>query len=787
VDGPGPGTRLEPRGGAGVSDHGEAAPDAGTLEWLAHPEDRIEGRLKVTGGARYAADHRMLGMLHARFLASPYPHATVRSVDATRARAMPGVHAVLTGEDVRGLHYGRRLMDRPLLAWDRVRFVGDRLAAVAAETPEQAEAALAEIELDLEELPPVFETSRALDADAPILHENAAAYEYVGGERPPVRHPNIQGGLEVRRGAEDLEAVFAAAAQVFEGRYRTPRQHHGYIEPHATLVWIDEDAVAHVITTNKTPFSLRDQMAATFGLPLDKIDVDASFIGGDFGGKGYSIDEYACYALARATGRPIKAVTRYADELGAMNVRHAAEMRLRTAIDADGRLLAHEADIRLDGGAYAAAKPLPHLSLSGSTATFVPYAVPDVRISSTTVYTNSAPGGHMRTPGEVQALFAGESHIDEIARALGQDPLAFRLHNAAAPGETGATGVRFRETRTRDILETVEREMDWHRPLPPDRGRGVAIGARHVGGGKLSLRLRIHADGRLEILTGLPDQGTGGATLMRRVLAVTASVDEARIEVTRLTTNETPRDPGIGGSRTTHLASRAAEDLGHQLRAWLDERLVRALPDAPSSATLRADRYVDADTGRELAAFDDVVGRLVGDEPVVLSTAFDGTGEHHDAGGDFDFVACAVEVTVDRATGAVTVEDALLVVDVGTVINPVAHRGQLAGGFAFGFGAAMMEELVTEDGVVLTLSLADMKLPTAGDMPPLRIVELSTPIGPGAFGAKAAGELTNAPVAPAIANAIADAVGVRITELPISAERVLAALATQDAPEGKSR
>lgn len=771
-----------------MSAHGRSLPDSGTLQSLAVPEDRVEGRAKVTGGARYAADHQMPGMLVARFLGSPYAHAVVRSVDAGRARSMPGVHAVLTGEDVRGIRYGRRLLDRPLLAWDRVRFVGDRLAAVAAETAEQAEAAIAEIDVELEELTAVLDTASALEPGAPILHESAADYAYLGGERPPVAHPNIQGGLQVRRGTDDIEAVFAGAAHVFEHRYRTPRQHHGYIEPHATLVWIGADDVVHVITTNKTPFSLRDQIAAAFDLPTDRIDIDASFIGGDFGGKGYSIDEFACVALARASGRPIKAVTRYADELGAMNVRHAAEMRLRTAVDPDGRLLAHEADIRLDGGAYAAAKPLPHLSLSGSTATFVPYAVPDVRIDSTTVYTNSAPGGHMRTPGEMQALFAGESHIDTIARALGQDPLEFRLRNAAAPGEVGATGARFRETRTREVLETIEREMDWHRPLPPGRGRGVAIGARHVGGGKLPLRLRVHRDGRLEILTGLPDQGSGGYTVMRRVLAASASVAEARIVVTRLSTTGTPRDPGVGGSRITHLASRAAEDLGQQLRAWLDERLPRALPGVPASATLRDDRYVDADTGVELAGVDAVIGRLVDGDPVELSTAYDGTGGHdEDDAGDYDFAACAVEVTVDRQTGAVTVDDALLVVDVGTIINPVAHRGQLAGGFAFGFGAALMEELVSEDGVVLTLSLADMKLPTAGDMPPLRIVELPTAIGPGAYGAKAAGELTNAPVAPAIANAIADAVGVRMTELPITAERVLTALTAQAAAEGEGR
>jgi CO/xanthine dehydrogenase Mo-binding subunit len=761
------------------------APDPGTLAGLAVPEERIEGRDKVTGATRYAADHARPGMLHAAFLGSQVAHAVVRSVDATRVREMPGVRAVLTGEDVRGIRYGRRLLDRPLLAWDRVRFVGDRLAAVAADTPAQAEAALAEFDVDLEPLPAIVDVDPALAADAQVLHEESAAYIYLGGVRQAVAHPNIQGGLVIRRDADDLPTVFAGAARVIEGRFTTPRQHHGYIEPHATLVWIEEDGTVRVITTNKAPFNLRDQFAAVFGLDPAVIDIQAGPIGGDFGGKGYGIDEFACYALARATGRPIKAVTSYAADVAAVNVRHASTVRLRTAVGEDGRLLAHEAELLLDGGAYAAAKPLPHLSLSGSTATVAPYRIPHVAITSTTVYTNSTPGGHMRAPGEVQALFAGESHIDAIARELGEDPLGFRLRHVVAQGEVGATGVRFREARGREVLETVEREMDWHRPRGRDRGLGLALGARHVGGGTLPLRLRLWADGTVEILTGLPDQGSGAYTVMRRVLAATASIDPVRIRVTHQGTLGTPRDPGIGGARVTHLASRATEALGERLRGWLDERLPSAIPAATPSTVLRDDRYLDETTGATLARFEEVVARLVAAEPLELAATYDGTvGHGPDDPIDYDFAACAVEVAVDRETGAVTVEDALLVVDRGTVINPVAHRGQLVGGFAFGYGSARMEGLVVEDGVVLNPTLADMKIPTAADMPPLRIVELPTTIGPGAFGAKAAGELTNAPIAPAIANAIADAVGVRLTDLPITAERVLDGLRALTREEG---
>jgi CO/xanthine dehydrogenase Mo-binding subunit len=390
------------------------------------------------------------------------------------------------------------------------------------------------------------------------------------------------------------------------------------------------------------------------------------------------------------------------------------------------------------------------------------------------------PGGHMRAPGEVQALFAGESHIDEIARRLGEDPLAFRRRIAVRDGETGATGSRFIETKGVDVLDALGASIDWSRPRPAARGVGVALGARHVGGGKLPLRLLVHHDGRLEVLTGLPDQGSGAYEVIRRVLALSASVDSGRISVSHRSTAVVPFDPGVGGSRITHLASRAAEGLGGQLRAWLDERLPAALPTAPAGATLRDDRYVDADSGAELATYDDVVARLVKpDAPVLLSEVFEAEVHGPDDGGDYDFGGCAIEVEVDRETGAVRVTDAVLVADVGTVINPVAHLGQLVGGFAMGFGAGVMEGLQVEGGAITTLSLADFKIPTSADMPPLRVIQIPTLVGPGAFGAKAAGELTNAPVAPAIANAVADAVGVRITELPISAERVLEALAAE--------
>lgn len=739
---------------------------------LVAPERRVDGRAKVTGAARYAADHRLAGVLQAHFLGSPHAHARLARVDAAAARAVPGVHAVLTGADVGEIRTGRRLLDWPILAVDRVRFIGDRVAAVAAESLEAADEALRRIAVEYEELPALLDVRGALAADAVEIHPARAGYRYLGGTRPPIPHPNVQGHRVVEHDAARIEEVFAGAHRTFEDVFTTPAQHPGYLEPHATVVLIEPDGIVRVLTANKAPFSLRSQMAEALDLAPGMIDVDSDQIGGDFGGKGLSIDEYGCYLLARATGRPVRAVMSSTDELRTMNPRHAAWIRLRTAVDADGRFLAHDAQLLFDGGAYAAAKPLPHLVLAGGFATLSAYRVPHVRMAVTTVYTNHAPAGHVRAPGEVQALFAGESHVDRIARELGRDPLEFRLENAVRDGDVGIAGDRFREARAIEILETLRRESAWREtPRRDGVGRGVALGVRHVGGGKTSIRVRLLPDGSLEVISGTPDQGGGASTVLQRVLAVALGVEPARITIRRASTLGGPVDPGVGGSRVTHLLSRAAQAAAERLAVELRERLAARLgePVAHSEGAWLAasGRRLDL---REAAAV------LAPDVPEVVG-AYDAGTHGHDEPGDYDFCGYVIDVGVDRETGQVTIRDALLVADVGTVINPTAHRGQLLGGFAFGVGAALIEELVREDGQVVSATLGDAKLPTALDVPKLRIVHLPTGIGPGAFGAKMVGELSNAAVAPAVANAVADAVGVRVTSLPITAEKVSRAIA----------
>ncbi len=662
------------------------------------------------------------------------------TVDTARAKAMPGVRAVITGADVKPSRLGRRLLDWPVLAWERVRFAGDRVAAVAADTPEEAEAALAAIDVTYEELPAVTGPEAALAPGAPVLHDDQQEFIYLGGTRQPVPHPNMQGYGRHEHG--DVDAAMRSAARVFEHTFTTQRIYQGYIEPRAAIVWL-EGEVVRVVSTNKAPFALRDQMAAALRLPKEQIVVDAGYIGGDFGGKGLSVDEFALYFLARATGRPVKSVLRYADDMAGTNTRHAATIRLKTAVDAEGRIVAHESRAVFDGGAYAAGKPVPTLMPGEAMLTLALYRVPNARVEAMTVYTNNVPAGHARAPGQPQNAFAAESHMDLIARELGIDPLEFRLKNVLRPHDTDVTGEEWHSAMGPVIIERLGRESGWETPLPKGRGRGIALGTRHSGRGKGQVTLTVTADGGVEIFTALSDQGGGQHTMVQRVVAATLGIAPERVRVRRGVTSETPADPGIGGSRVTPVHGNAALRAAELLR----EKLDGAVPIEEALRRAAGLQVVgEADVSRAEAA--SVYGYVV-------------------------------EAEVDGETGAVRLTDAVLVADVGTVINPTALRGQLEGGFVFGLGQAIMEELAVEDGVVTTANLGDYKLPTIADVPPLRVVLLTEDKGPGPFGAKSAGELSNPAVGAAVANAVHDACGARVSSLPITAEKVFRALAAR--------
>jgi carbon-monoxide dehydrogenase large subunit len=739
---------------------------------LEAPEERIEGRLKVTGQAVYTADLVLPGMLHAEFLHSPVPYARIVSIDASAALALPGVRAVLTGQDIGPVRFGRQLMDWPVLAFERVLYIGERVAAVAADTAEIAEQAVQLIQVEYEELPAVYDPEAALEPGVPVLHPRAEEYRYAGGQRPPVPHPNLQGYDLSCKGDPDIERAFAQAAHVFEDVYTAPRQHQGYLEPHACVVWIDPDGIVHVRTTNKAPFQLRSILSIVSGVPQDRIIVDSRFIGGDFGGKGHSLEDYATYFLARATGRPVKAVMSYTDELLSADPRHSARFYLRTGVTADGRIVAHQTRAYFNGGAYGGAKPMAGLLLPGWDALEV-YSIPNTRLETFVVYTNTVPSGNMRAPGAAQLALAGEGHIEHIARSLGMDPLAFRLKNALREGDTSPANHHVRNPRAVEVLDALQREARWGEGARlPYRGRGMALRSRHVGTGRTNMVLRLLPDGTLEALYGTPDQGSGSATMVRRLISALLSVPQGQIIVRYGTTAEAPWDAGAGASRCTHIVGRVAMDAGIRLKEQLLELAAEVMGWPAGDVRLEDGAFV-VSNGAERASFVEVARRIARAGTIEARSSYDSSTEHPE---DFNFHAYMVEVEVDPETGKVSPIEAITVVDVGPIINPIAHQGQIDGSFVYGLGNGLMEELRVEEGRITTLSLGEYKMPCQMDVVPLRTVLVPTEIGPGPFGAKAAGESVNAGVTPAIANAIYDAVGVRIKDMPITAERVLAAL-----------
>jgi CO/xanthine dehydrogenase Mo-binding subunit len=736
------------------------------------PEFRLDGPLKVTGRARYTADLHLPGMLRARFLLSPHPHARIVSIDTSAARRVPGVHAVLTGADIGERRFGRNVFDWPVLAYERVLFVGERVAAVAAETREAAEEAVGLIEVEYEELPAVVDAEAALAPDAPVLHPRFSDYHALNRPEGPLPHPNLQGYSLVTKG--DVERGFAEADHVFEDTYTAPRQHQGYLEPHGCVVWFEEQGQVRVRTTNKSPFALRQQLATVTGEPIENIVVDSRFIGGDFGGKGLSIDDYACYYLARATGRPVKSMMTFADEMLAGTPRHNTVCTLRTGVTREGKIIAHAWRAIYNGGAYQAPKPMvwPLDTWSALQA----YAIPNCRQEQLVVYTNSAPSGHVRAPGAVQMALAGEGHIDHIARQMGIDPLQFRLLNALRPGDSGPARERYRNPRAVEVLETIRDKTAWASPLPPNHGRGVALRHREVGQGKSSAVLRLLPDGHVEVLYGTPDQGSGSATVVRRVAAEVLSIEPERIVVRYGDTSEAPMDPGAGASRVTHVIGRATQAGATILKTRLEELAAEVLGWPAGEVRIEADHFV---AGAERRPFEEVAAKIARGGPVEERGAYDSVHyvPHPDGPeDDYNFYAYMVEVAVDPDTGQVRVLDAVAAIDVGQVINPVAHQGQLEGAFVYGLGNAVMEEMHEAEGRLLTPNLNEYKLPTQMDVPPLRTMLVHTDVGPGPFGAKAAGEITNSGVAAAVANAVYDAVGVRIMTLPVTAERVFEAL-----------
>ena len=740
------------------------------FEVVGTPVLRAEGPDKVSGRTLYAADVHLPGVLWGKILRSPYPHARIHSIDVSKARQVPGVKAIVTGNDVRGRFIGKQIRDMPVLCWDVVRFIGDRVAAVAADTIEAAEEAIELIHVECEPLPAVFDPLDAMQPSAPRLHENIAAYDGGPKDRLALDVHNGLTRLAWRKG--DVEKGFREAAVVLEHTFRIPGRHQGYIEPHAAAVAIEPDGRIQVWASAKNPFGIRSQLAKAIGVAEERIRINVVNVGGEFGGKGDGVDLPIAYFLALQSARPVKLVMTYAEELTASNPAHPTVITIRSGVKQDGRIVARELRAVHASGAYGALKS--NSSLATWHYVGGQYRVKNASFEFLQVYTNTVPGGYYRSPGAVAVAFAVDSHTDMIAKELGMDPAEFRLKNFLGEGEEDAVGNRLRGVRFREVLQAALDAAAWKKTKPrPNYGRGIALSGRHISGGDTGIVLTAEADGSFTVISPTIDQGAGTHTILRQLVAQEMRVPIEQVRVTVGDTDIAPRDSGARASRLTYVAGQAAVQACQKLREQLLERAARALESRSEDVEFGGGRFwLRQDPGQQVH-----LRRVIAQAGRTLNVKI---YEDYPYPEDITYICAQVaEVEVDPETGAVRVHRVVSAHDVGTVINPITHQGQIDGGVVMGLGQGVMEELVIENGQITNGHLGDYKLPTAADIPRLKTVLVHSNGGVGPLEAKAIGEFANNGPPAAIANAVADAVGVRIFELPITAEKIYRALSSR--------
>jgi CO/xanthine dehydrogenase Mo-binding subunit len=723
-------------------------------------EPKFEGRHKVTGRAVYTADRSLPNIAWGKTLRSPLPHARIIKIDMSRARAVPGVLAVITAADVSEKLFGRQLRDMPVLARDRVRFVGEKVAAVAAETAAIAEEAAALIEVEYDELPAVFDSASAMQEGAPLLHENLGGY--INAPRPMPSLPNTHSHVKWRLG--EPATGFAESDFVFEQTFTTHRVHQAYLEPHSCVVDAGNGDRISVWSSNKVPFQTRQYLAEILGVEPAKILIQLGPVGGDFGAKGSIMDIPLAYYLSRAAGRPVKMVMTYGEELIAGNPRHPSTIRIKSGVKKDGTLWAREVSVVFNSGAYAGFKPNATINLPGARHAAGAYRIPNSAIDAFSIYTNLIPSGHMRGPGDPQIYFAVESHTDYIARKIGMDPWEFRRKNVLRIGDMLTGGHRIDS----DMGITV---VDRMRPKRASRskpfsGRGIALCIGNIGPGECNLEVGLGRQGKIFILTTVTDTGTGAHTILRQIVAEILGIAADEVIVISGDTDTFATDIALGGSRVTFLAGTAATIAATKLREKMITEAARRW-EVPEAA-VRIGRGMLSAPGKKLsfAALAAETGEM---------KEF-GRRTHSERDGTLSFFGQAADVQIDPDTGKIVHLKITTFNEVGTIINPIAHQGQIEGGMMQGLGFAMIENLPDAEGRITAANLGDYKIPCVRDIPELETVHVHNPAGPGPFQSKPIGECTTTPTPAAVANAIYDAIGVQILDAPVTAEKIYLAL-----------
>ncbi len=742
---------------------------------------RLDAHEKVRGTAIYIGDMAFTGMLHGKVLRSKYPHARIVKIDTSRAKQLPGVKVVITGGDMPFLH-GESFHDEPFLAVGKVRYRGEAVAAVAAVDEETAEEALDLIEVEYEELPAVFDAREAMKKEAPLLHEKLTEYYH-----PPVINPlpgtNVCNYTQVRKG--DIEKGFKEADHIFEDTFTTQMTQHGTIEPHAAVCMVTPDNKLTLWGNNDSPYRARREIAMALKLPLHRVRViGAPYIGGNFGGKGGLKAEAPAIALAwNLRGRPVRVYYTREEEFTSTVMRHPTIITLKTGVKKDGTIVARQANCLWDTGAYA--EKGPTVSRMGGASSAGVYDIPHVTLDSYCVYTNNQVAGALRGYSGPQTAWAYESQMDMIARRLGLDPVQIRLKGVYDEGSIHSGGQVLHDVTLKTCLNKVAEAMEWKKKSSaPYRGKGIAFGERFIKTPFASAAfLKVNEDGTVDVISSTSEVGQGAETVLCQIAAEELGVPLASVSKASPDTAFTPFDESTTSSRSTFHMGNAVRMAARDARDQIIEMAAKQTKTPINKLTI-ADGNVQATGKPETATpLGQVLRRRYGASGSVLGRGFyfpDGLapeGEYFTFNCVF-WMYCAqgAEVEVDPRTGKVTVLKMVAAHDVGTAINPKNCIEQIAGGLGFGLGFTFYEDLIREKGKTINPSFLSYKMPTTLDMVPLEAHLVEPHFEAGPFGAKAVGEPSSVPTAPAIANAIANAIGVRITDLPITPDKILAAL-----------
>lgn len=764
------------------------------LSVVSHAVTRYDAPDKVTGRAKYTADLRLPGMLFGRILTSTIAHGIIKRIDVTAAQALPGVHAVITGDDVPDILYGvsPARYDEHILAKERVRYVGDEVAAVVAEDEETATRALALIEVEYEELPAVFDAEEAMRDGAPQIHPDNPRFAN-----------NINTKVSWHFG--DIDDGFGAADHIREQRFTGNRTYQAPIEPHAALArWEHHGDKLTLWSATQVPHYVQHMLARVFEMPMGRIRVIKPAVGGGFGVKAETTPlDFLAVIFAKMTGRPV--MMRYTREEMFLHFRgrHRQHIDLKLGVKSDGTITAVKSRVVLDGGAYTSFGVITAYYAGSMLPTL--YRMPNYKFDGFRMYTNLPACGAFRGHGVPQPRYAFESLLDMVAEDLGIDPIDIRLKNAMEPNTLTESGLDITSCEFKATLTKAREKSGWAEKqgrLRFGKGIGVGCGGFVSGAGYPIYRsnfphsnavIRVHEDGRAASLhIAAADIGQGSDTVLTQIAAEELGIPYDWVWLVDCDSVLSPLDLGSYSSRVTLMGGNAVKMAAGRVKEQIVEVAARALGCAPSALTARDGRIYIAEHPTVGMGWDDAARRAFSAAGPVVGTGHyqppKGLGRKDVKGGTvgtspaYSFSTAICEVTVDTETGYVTVDRFTDFSDGGTVINPVAFHSQVEGSIVMGIGETLLEDtLAREDGSTLNPNLHDYLIPTIGELPEIytAAVESYEPRGP--FGAKEVGEGSMLPVLGAIANAIYDACGIRMTELPITPERVLAAIRAKEA------